>query len=286
MKKFTHIINFFFISLILLLVIDVMLRLYPSIVLDINLRSNIALKYENVKLKNEYKKLNNKIQIIEDNLNSLNDYDTYINSKLLGLSIDSCNITLINDIDIYDIISKNNYENKLDQLSETINNRREKTVRLAEITKANEEMIDSYPNSYPLDTVIIGSKFGMRMHPIHHKVLMHRGVDMKTKIGSHVYATMDGIISKTKCSKFGYGNQIRVSNDSGYDTRYAHLSEILVEEGQLVKKGDLIGLSGNSGISTTPHLHYEVREFNKLKNPLNYIYLYRLDNYILVRNEN
>ena len=93
-------------------------------------------------------------------------------------------------------------------------------------------------------------------------------------IGTPVYATGDGTVELAGWNK-GYGNSIDISHGYNYLTRYAHLSEILVRQGQKVRRGDMIGKVGNTGKSTGPHLHYEVRLHGQPQNPVNY-YFYDL----------
>ena len=81
--------------------------------------------------------------------------------------------------------------------------------------------------------------------------------------------TGDGVISKVKRSKRGYGNYVKINHGFGYETLYAHMSKYIVKKGQKVKRGEVIGYVGNTGISTAPHLHYEVRKDNKKINPVN-----------------
>ena len=90
-------------------------------------------------------------------------------------------------------------------------------------------------------------------------------------MGTPVYATADGIILKTESKETGYGNRIIIKHDDQFESDYAHLSEFYVIENQQVKKGELIGLTGNSGASTLPHLHYEVRKNGKSVDPEEYL---------------
>ncbi len=127
------------------------------------------------------------------------------------------------------------------------------------------------PSKKPLnEEAKVTSNFGMRFHPVHKEKKMHLGVDFKAPIGTKVYATADGIIKKIKKHKSGYGNHIFIQHDETYQSLYAHLSVIKVEVGQEVKKGDLIGLVGNTGASLAPHLHYEVIKDGKKVNPAEY----------------
>lgn len=128
------------------------------------------------------------------------------------------------------------------------------------------------PSRSPLgEKFTISSPFGERMHPIHKKRKMHKGIDFRAPIGAPVYATADGIISKTQFKSTGYGNLIIIKHDDNFETYYAQLSEIQVTVDQKVKKGDLIGLVGSSGTSTAPHLHYEVRKDGKAQDPEMYL---------------
>jgi len=126
------------------------------------------------------------------------------------------------------------------------------------------------PSTWPTEGRIT-SPFGYRFHPILGQMMFHDGIDIANKPGTAVYATANGTI-KTVCTKEYYGRMIMIShNDSECETVYAHLQQALVHNGQFVKRGDLIGYMGNSGRSTGPHLHYEVRVDNKVINPMNYI---------------
>ncbi|MEM9887948.1 MAG: TonB family protein [Bacteroidota bacterium] len=101
--------------------------------------------------------------------------------------------------------------------------------------------------------------YGMREHPVHKDQRLHTGVDYIVPMGTEVVATADGKVVVVKKWKEGYGNHITIKHAEGYSTFYAHLDDMLVKEGQQVKQGQVIALSGNTGTSTGPHLHYEVR---------------------------
>jgi murein DD-endopeptidase MepM/ murein hydrolase activator NlpD len=116
----------------------------------------------------------------------------------------------------------------------------------------------------------ISSVFGMRMDPLYKRMAMHRGLDFAAEIGTPVYATGDGVVKWTRTARDGYGKEVVVDHGFGYTTRYGHLHEILVHTGQKIKRGNLIGTIGESGKSTGPHLHYEVRENGQARNPKHY----------------
>lgn len=110
------------------------------------------------------------------------------------------------------------------------------------------------------------SAFGMRRHPILGYTRMHKGIDIAAPWGSPVYAAADGTVQFAGRSA-GYGNLIRLGHDGGFGTGYGHLSRIVVRPGQHVRKGQLIAASGNSGLSTGPHLHFETTRNGVAVNP-------------------
>ncbi len=116
----------------------------------------------------------------------------------------------------------------------------------------------------------ISDEFGWRIHPITHKQEYHEGLDIAIWYNTPVLATADGVVKYAGWSS-GYGYLIKLKHGCDYSTYYAHLNKFEVKEGQKVKRGQVIGLSGNSGRSTGPHLHYEVRVNNIPQNPREYI---------------
>jgi murein DD-endopeptidase MepM/ murein hydrolase activator NlpD len=104
----------------------------------------------------------------------------------------------------------------------------------------------------------VSSNFGYRKDPFHGGSKFHAGMDFAAKEGTPVYATGAGIVRRARVAG-GYGNLVEIENGFDYQTRFAHLSKIMVREGQFVRRGELVGLVGSTGRSTGPHLHYEVR---------------------------
>jgi murein DD-endopeptidase MepM/ murein hydrolase activator NlpD len=113
----------------------------------------------------------------------------------------------------------------------------------------------------------VSAHFGRRPHPMTGVAHFHSGVDLAAAYGTPVYAIYEGVV--TRASRWGgYGNCVDIRHNSGYSSRYAHLSKYAVVNGKNVRKGDIIGFSGSSGISTGPHLHLEVARNNSVVNPL------------------
>ncbi len=144
-------------------------------------------------------------------------------------------------------------------------------IQSAAVSKQKE--ISSLPLILPIsvkDLIFISSDFGSRIDPIFHTFAQHHGLDYVARTGTKVYATGDGIVTLSKYSRKGYGNEVIIDHSFDFSTRYAHLNKILVNQGDSVKRGQVIGLVGNTGKSTGPHLHYEVRFGNKPVNPFFY----------------
>ena len=146
--------------------------------------------------------------------------------------------------------------------------------QLRSLAKSQEVRLAHTPAIQPIseqDLKRMASGYGRRTDPVYGTVRMHAGMDFSCDEGTKIYATADGKVLDASW-RGGYGNMVELDHGYGYTTRYAHMSEPKVKPGQIVKRGDLIGLSGNTGKSTGPHLHYEVRINGEPQNPVNYYY--------------
>lgn len=143
------------------------------------------------------------------------------------------------------------------------------------MAKNKEEMLASIPAIQPVnnkDLKRIGSYFGYRMDPFYKVQKFHEGVDFTAPVGTEIYASGNGVVTIAGRNSGGYGNEVIIDHGFTYSTRYAHLSKILVRQGEKVKRGQVIGLVGNTGKSTAPHLHYEVRKNGRAVNPIYFFY--------------
>ena len=127
------------------------------------------------------------------------------------------------------------------------------------------------PNDTPLNYNRVSSEFGSRINPISGKRHTHAGIDLTCNMGEAVYAPADGVVESARPSAQGYGHYLTLQHAFGFSSSYAHLKAFKVRAGQFVSKGDLIAECGNSGNSTGPHLHYEVRFLGRPINPHNLI---------------
>ncbi len=118
-----------------------------------------------------------------------------------------------------------------------------------------------------LNEYVVSSKYGYRIHPVLGEIKKHIGVDFAVNKGTPVYATSVGVITRSSYHK-GYGNHVMIAHANQLKTLYGHLLFFIVTKGDVVKTGQLIGFTGNTGVSTGPHLHYEVLIKNKRVDPL------------------
>jgi murein DD-endopeptidase MepM/ murein hydrolase activator NlpD len=146
---------------------------------------------------------------------------------------------------------------------------------VSELVKVKEKLLAHTPAIQPVSNKQldrISSGFGYRIHPVYKVPKLHEGIDFTAPRGTDVYATADGVVEEANVSARGYGNEIVINHGYGYKTRYAHLTSFKVRRGQQVKRGELIGYVGNTGLSTAPHLHYEVEKDGLKVNPINFFY--------------
>ena len=133
-----------------------------------------------------------------------------------------------------------------------------------------QQGIVAIPSQRPVDAVTFTSGFGVRSDPFRGGAAMHAGVDIPGPLGTSIYATADGIVGRAQWAN-GYGNLVEIDHGKGIQTRYGHLSQILVQPGTRVTRGQLIARMGSTGRSTGSHLHYEVRLDGHAVNPMPFL---------------
>jgi murein DD-endopeptidase MepM/ murein hydrolase activator NlpD len=129
-------------------------------------------------------------------------------------------------------------------------------------------MLESIPSGLPLKQTRLTSGYGMRVHPVLNRKALHGGLDMSAQIGTPIYATANGVVEWAAPHKSsGLGNMIKLNHNYGFSSTFGHLNKILVNVGDYVQRGDLIGHTGNTGMSSAPHLHYEIRYLHRRLDP-------------------
>jgi murein DD-endopeptidase MepM/ murein hydrolase activator NlpD len=157
-----------------------------------------------------------------------------------------------------------------DEVSRKITFEKDQYDEIINQLKLNQKLSMSLPAIKPCGGDL-SDRFGMRMHPILHRIRMHEGIDIVANPGTPVHATGDGVVEFTGRNG-GYGLSVIVNHGFGYRTIYAHLSKIKTRKGTKILRGDVIALTGNTGLSTGPHLHYEVEHDGKKLNPENFFF--------------
>jgi murein DD-endopeptidase MepM/ murein hydrolase activator NlpD len=135
---------------------------------------------------------------------------------------------------------------------------------------AHTELLLSTPSILPTAGVLSSRFSASRFHPIHHQALPHEGIDISAPHGTPILAAAKGIVTFSGWMS-GLGNTVEIDHGFGYVTRYGHASKLLVRRGQEIARGEVIAQVGSTGISTSPHLHYEVRVGGKAMNPLDFV---------------
>lgn len=158
---------------------------------------------------------------------------------------------------------------------ETQEEDRKLVVLLKNVSLNSQEvayMFENIPNGWPVKNTKITSKFGWRIHPTLHRREFHRGLDLRARMNTPVYATASGVVEYAGMHKrSGYGNLIIIDHAFGFRTTFGHLNKVATKPGRFVQKGDLIGYTGNTGMSSGPHLHYEIRYIQRVLDPTNFV---------------
>lgn len=242
------------------------------------------LKMENTDLQTSYKRLEEKVKTINKVVESMekrddNLYRFLLNADPLPTELRNSGIGGVNRYQDYEDLPNAKIAKRL---AKRIDNLMKKTYiqtksldELDSLAQQKQLMLASVPSIIPIRREFLRSRpsgFRMRFHPIHKIWRMHWGMDFSLPSGSEIYASGDGVVLKTNRGR-GYGIHVVIKhNYGGYETLYAHMKKTAVKPGQKVKRGEIIGYVGNTGISTAPHLHYEVHKNGRKLNPINYYF--------------
>lgn len=161
------------------------------------------------------------------------------------------------------------FDKSLDKLSQTYDKIYEASQKLGDKTN----YIPAIQPVINKELTLMTASFGVRIHPFYKNLSQHNGVDFTVPEGSRVFATADGTVTEAGQRTSSSGISITINHGNGYETRYNHLSEAVASRGQRIKRGDIIALTGNSGLSLAPHLHYEVLYKGKAIDPVDYFFI-------------
>ena len=243
-----------------------------------------ALKRENNQLLVQYKVMNKKLTQISNVLNDIqqrddNIYRVIFEADPISKSIREAGFGGVNRYAKLEGYTNSNLvietATTLDKISNELYVQSKSYDEIIDMAKNKQRYFSCIPAISPIsdkDLIRFASGFGYRIHPIYKTRKMHTGIDLTAPTGTKIFATGDGKIVKAGKSKGGYGKRIIIDHGFGYKTVYAHLNKIVVRSGQKINRGELIGFVGSTGVSTAPHLHYEVRRNNKPVNPINYYF--------------
>src|SRR5688572_20717122 len=246
----------------------------------------LILRNEVRELEFYYDKLNKDVEMLSTILNNIEHRDDNIYRVVLGAQPieKSVRDAGIGGADRYaDIRDKSIGHNDLEiGLHEKVDKLRRKLYiesrsqdEVVQLAENKEKLFAAIPAIQPIankQLIALASGFGFRIHPVYKVKKMHSGIDFAAPIGTPIYATADGKVITVDVKFSGYGKMVEIDHGFGYRSRYAHMHEFAVRSGQNVKRGDLIGYVGNTGMSTAPHLHYEVLINGGQVDPVHYFY--------------
>jgi hypothetical protein len=246
----------------------------------------LLLKNEVKELEYYYERLNHEVDRMNKTLDGIEHRDDNIYRVVLGAepidkSVRDAGVggsERYADIKEKSILHKDvivNLHEKVDRLSRKIYIESRSQDEVVELAENKEKHFAAIPAIQPIankQLIALASGFGLRIHPVYKVKKMHTGIDFAAPIGTPIYATADGMVEEVSVRFSGYGKMIMIDHGFGYQTRYAHMHDFAVRQGQKVKRGDLIGYVGNTGLSTAPHLHYEVLLNGTMINPVHYFY--------------
>ncbi len=275
----------FILSLIFLfLFIGVTIKIAIDLGIKFNHNSQIAqLHSENAVLEQQLKLMGEKISLIRNHIDQIEELDDKIRSRLDiplisedvrqvgigGSDISELSGIKLEDLKLQSVIQNN--QSTLARLEREIKLESESFITLLATVERKEDSLRYLPAIKPVVTGRITDGFGRRRHPIYKRIMDHHGIDIAANRGTPIMAAGDGYVTFTGTNG-GYGNFVSINHKYGFETKYGHLQRIFVRRGQFVKRGDKIGEVGNSGISTAPHLHYEVHYKGNPVNPTDYYF--------------
>ncbi|MFN4314683.1 MAG: peptidoglycan DD-metalloendopeptidase family protein [Chitinophagaceae bacterium] len=242
-------------------------------------------------LKQQYERLSDRYRDVRDQVNSLekqmnelekrdnNVYRSIFEADPIPDSARAREMEQLREIATVEGMANNELYNSIvttmDQLASRIKVQTDSYAELDALIKNKEKLLAHTPAIQPVsnkDLTRIASGFGYRVDPIYKTTKMHAGIDFTAPQGTPIYATADGNVSIAGNRGNGFGNHVVIRHGYGYETLYGHMAKVKVRQGQVVKRGEVIGYVGSTGKSTGPHCHYEVHKNGNKIDPIYFFY--------------
>ena len=249
-----------------------------------------TLRNQNKQLVTRINDINNRISLLTDQMIAVNQKDqalrTYADLPLIDADIRKVGVGGVSNLEISRLdyllpasdVTIAEIDFDLDAVERALKLELASLDEIYDSFKAKKDMLQHVPTIRPLLRGYITSGFGERKDPFTGNKREHLGIDIVTKKGEPIFATADGVVSDARADSPSFGITIKIDHGYGYQTRYAHLSKLLVRKHQKVFRGQKIGEVGSTGRSQSPHLHYEVIKNGVRKDPAQkYFYLSELD---------
>ena len=270
--------------IVILLLVLVSLKLSVNLVTRLSHNSRIAqLQKENSLLEQQLKQMTDQIASLRAKINNIEKIDDELRTQIDvppiaddvrkvgigGSDVFQFSSVKLNDPELESLISQN--QSVLARLEREIKLEEESFKELLTTMKRKEDSLRFLPAIKPVPNARLTDGFGKRRHPILKRIMPHHGIDLAANRGTPILAAADGYVTFTGRNG-GYGLFVVIDHKYGFKTKYGHLQKIYVRRGQFVKRGDKIGEVGNTGLSTAPHLHYEVHYHGKPVNPTQFYF--------------
>lgn len=242
-----------------------------------------TLRHENQQLQVEYELINKQLAEMEDVLSDVERRDDNVYRVIFEADPIPSNVRMagIGGVNRYkDLEGFANSElvigtrKRLDKIAKRMVVQSRSLDDVSAMVLRKQDMLASIPSVEPIpsDEARVSSGFGSRMHPIYKIMRPHQGLDFTSPTGTAIHATGDGTVEFAGYNTSGFGIHVILNHGYGYQTLYGHMSVVKVRTGQKVKRGDIIGEVGSTGLSTGPHLHYEVHKDGVPVDPVNFLF--------------
>jgi hypothetical protein len=240
---------------------------------------------EITQMESKYKQMSGQVEVMSKVLNNIQERDANVHRMVFGMDPIDKDIweagtgghTAHPEVDAFKFggAAVNEALTRIDFLSRQLVIQSKSLDTIQSLAKSKTDMLASIPSVKPVredklqKTIGTLSGFGYRIHPVYKIRKFHAGLDFPARVGTAIQAPGDGVVTETGWHQ-GYGNCVKISHGFGYVTLYGHMNRINVRPGQKVTKGQKIGEVGDTGLSTAPHLHYEVHYRGNPINPINF----------------